>query len=342
MVSAGPTNIINDTALHWATEVSGGDVTPEIRAELDAWLAADTRHRGAFMRAQAWILATEDAVIAAHPASDRAVSGAAPLALDDSHTSITARSRATPLRSGLLRWGWRAATGGMALMACLIVAIALDVPLLSPFQPAHVAASETLADGSTVTFSSDARIEVMLSPEYRRITLLSGEATFHVAKDKSRPFVVQSGGVYAQATGTVYSVRRIGKTGGTVKVTQGSVLVWPGDERDQAVLLRAGGTVTLEPGPPSAPSATKSAPTEPRLPPPELAQISLDNVTIKDAAARFNRVNSTKIVVTDARIANVTITGLYKASDPEQFAKAAATIANGHVRMESSVIVIFM
>lgn len=83
--------------------------------------------------------------------------------------------------------------------------------------------------------------------QYPPDQLLRGEATFKVAKDKARPFVVQSGDVYAQATGTVYSVRRVGLTGGTVKVREGSVLVWPHDERDQAVLLHAGGTVTLDP-----------------------------------------------------------------------------------------------
>jgi transmembrane sensor len=314
-------------------EVADGMMTPDSRAELETWLSADTRHRGAFMRARAWILVTENAVIQAQGASDEPVADAADEFVERSPM---------PLRGGFSRWGRRTVAGGAALMACLIAMIALGVPLLSPFQQTHVAADETLADGSTVSLSEDAKIEVALSPEYRRITLLSGEATFHVAKDKSRPFVVQSGGVYAQATGTIYSVRLIGKTGGAVKVTEGSVLVWPGDDRDQAVLLRAGGSVALEPGPVPVSTTKRAAPVEPRLPPPELAQISLDNVTIEAAVARFNRANSTKIVVTDPAIADVTITGLYKASDPEEFAKAAAVITNAHIRMESGLIVIFM
>ena len=66
---------------------------------------------------------------------------------------------------------------------------------------------------------------------------------------RDSPFVVQAGDVYAQATGTVYSVNRVDRTGGRVKVTEGSVLVWAQDERDQAVLLRAGGELTLKPAP---------------------------------------------------------------------------------------------
>lgn len=73
---------INDEAIHWAVETAYGDMIPESRAELDAWLAANTRHRGAYVRARAWMRATEDAVVEAcsravveaNPASARSVS----------------------------------------------------------------------------------------------------------------------------------------------------------------------------------------------------------------------------------------------------------------------------
>lgn len=144
---------------------------------------------------------------------------------------------------------------------------------------------------------------IRLPPDYAG----SGMATFKVAPDKARPFVVRSGEVYAQATGTVYSVSRAGRSGGMIRVTEGNVLIWPRDERDQAVHLHAGGSLTLDPGtaPPLEPKSPTARPN--RLPPPELAQISLDNVTVKSAVARFNRINSTKIVIGDEAINNMTI-----------------------------------
>ena len=319
-----------------------GEMTPESRAELEAWLAADTRHRGAYVRAQAWLRATEDAALEAHAASQPVFAGRAAHPCDNDNDHANGENAPAPIWNGLRRWSGRALAASAALAACTAILMAAGVPLFGPATRTDLAGAPQvirLKDGSIATLGKDAKIEIALSPDYRRITLLSGEATFKVAKDKARPFVVRSGDVYAQATGTVYSVRRIGPASGTVKVTEGSVLVWPRDERDQAVLVRAGGSVTLDPGPRAQPSP-KAAATVPRLPPPELAQISLDDVPVKAAVVRFNRVNSTKIVVADPAIGDMRIIGIYRADDPQQFARAVATIAGGRVETERGRIVI--
>lgn len=339
MASTGPTNRINDQAIRWAVEMTYGEMTPESRVELDAWLAADTRHRGALVRARAWMRATEDAVIEAHSVEVPSPDIPFP-ASDNDNGSGPDETVAAPLRRGVSRWSGRAAAGAAALTICVTALVAAGVPVLAPFRQTELAATEIvkLNDGTIATLDRDAKIEVTLLPDYRRITLVSGKASFNVAKDKGRPFVVQSGDVYAQATGTVYSVSRAGRFGGTVEVTEGSVLVWPRDERDQAVLLHAGGSVTLDPGPDS--SKPKRA--APRLPPPELAQISLDDVPIKSAVARFNRVNSTKIVIADPAIGDIRIIGLYRANDPEAFAQAAATVSGARMVRGQRTIVIKM
>lgn len=328
----------------WAVETAHGELTPEIRADLDAWLAADRRHRGAYMRACAWLRAVEDAVVDAHTAppdvstiSSRAVSA------NDKGPDTYDVARGT-LRRAFFRWSGRAVAGGAALAMSVAALVAVGVPVPGFFSEADTGTRAKLIalnDGSVATLSRDAQIQVSLSDNIRKITLLSGEATFEVAKDKSRPFVVRSGDVYAQATGTVYSVRRVGLTGGTVKVSEGSVLVWPRDERDQAVLLHAGGTVTLDPGP----LATSPAPAKPaarRLPPPDLAQISLDNVPLRSAVVRFNRVNTTQITLADPALGDIEIIGLYRADDPEHFADAVAAISGGRVERSGSRIVIKM
>jgi transmembrane sensor len=177
----------------------------------------------------------------------------------------------------------------------------------------------------------------------RKVMLLQGEATFHVAKDRQHPFVVQSGDVYAQATGTVYSVRRAGAAGGAVRVDEGSVLVWVRDERDQAVLLHAGDAVTLEPGI-GRPDRVEAGRQEssPPPPPPELAQISLDNVTIEAAARRFNRINRAQIIIADPAVGQVRIVGLFHANDPERFAEAAAAVAGADAEVQEDRIEIKM
>lgn len=225
-------------------------------------------------------------------------------------------------RTSIARWAIRIASGCVAIAASILVMIALDVNVLR-----HEPTSDqvmNLHDGSVVTLPQDARIEVAMSDHDRRIELLSGEATFKVAKDASRPFVVRSGEVYAQATGTVYSVRRLGVAGAAVHVEEGSVLVWAREDREQAVLLHAGGDLTLEPGPEMSEQTHTSTS-------PAVAQLSLDGVSIASAVARFNSLNETKIVIDDAAVGEITIVGLFSAHDPEQFARAAAVVADARV-----------
>ncbi|MFA6113589.1 MAG: FecR domain-containing protein [Sphingomonas sp.] len=341
MALPDPSNSIDDQAAHWAVEAAYSDMSPESRAELDAWLAADPRHRGAFARVRAALHVMEQAVVDAHSAPVPSTPGRS-VSISDNDNDVAASHDEVapdPLRRGFSRWGGRAAAGAAALAASVAALVMVGVPALAPFRPAGIAAAEKvvlLRDGSVATLRHDATLEVALSPNFRKVTLLSGEALFKVAKDKSRPFVVRSGDVYAQATGTVYSVTRVGPTGGTVKVTEGSVLVWSRDERDQAVLLHAGDAVTLDLGPIEPPASREMAP--PSLPPPELAQISLDNVPIKSAIVRFNRVNSTKIVITDPAIGDIRIVGLFRANDVEQFAQAAAALSGGKVAHEKGRI----
>lgn len=356
MASTGPTDSIDDQAAAWAVEATHGVMTPESRADLQEWLAADRRHRGAYMRARAWLITAEEAVLAAQ-GGDQNAEPPRPASDNDNDGDAKDRSRDPaadpadrPLRRHAGQWLTRMAVGGGAIAASLAVLMAVGVPLPG-FGPAATADGAIqivqLRDGSVARLSRDARIQVVLSDGTRNITLLSGEATFDVAKDKARPFVVRSGDVYAQATGTVYSVSRIGRAGSTVKVLEGSVLVWPRDERDQAVRLQAGGTVTLDPGPQPIPTRSQNPAalaTEPmrRLSTPDMAQISLDNVPIAQAAMRFNRVNSTKIIIGDAAIGDVRLIGHYKANDPEHFAQAAAIVSGGYVEHENGNIVIKM
>lgn len=342
MATLGPSNSIDDQAAYWVVEATYSEMSPESRPELDAWLAADPRHRGAFARVRAALHVMEDAVIEAHLASVSSMPvSSAPVFSDNDNAKGHGEIAPGPLRRGFFRWSGRTVAGSAALAASVAALVVLGVPVLTPFKSTELAATEeivTLNDGSIATLRHHAKIEVMLSADFRRITLLSGEATFKVAKDKARPFVVRSGDVYAQATGTIYSVNRVGLTGGTVKVTEGSVLVWPRDERDQAVLLHAGAAVTLDPGPIQPPPSKAMA--SPPLPPPELAQISLDNVPIKSAVVRFNRVNSTKIIIADPAIGDIRIVGLFGANDVEQFAQAAAALSGAKVEHEKGRVVI--
>lgn len=330
LASSVSTDRMEEQAARWAARALDGEMPADMASAFEAWMSADRRHRGAYLRARAILYTLEDAVVNA------AADGHAPNTIDDD----VAPDARMPLRVWFARR--RAALGG-ALAASLVVAAGLGFAglLRSPSQPppAQVAARDlTLADGSVATLGEGAKLEFTMRDGVRKVRLLRGEALFHVAKDRAHPFVIQSGDVYAQATGTVYSVRRIGETGGAVRVQEGSVLVWGRDDREQAVLLHAGGALTLEPGLPR-PDTDVARVVRPSPPPPALAQIALDDVTIAAAAERFNRINRTRIVV-DPAVGQIRIVGLFRANDPERFAQAAAAVAGGETEIGNGTIVI--
>jgi transmembrane sensor len=79
-----------------------------------------------------------------------------------------------------------------------------------------------LADGSRVTLNTDSELLVSLEPRERVVSLDRGEAYFEVAKDKSRPFIVNVGPKRVIAVGTQFSVRRDGDSIQVI-VTEGTV-----------------------------------------------------------------------------------------------------------------------
>ncbi len=84
--------------------------------------------------------------------------------------------------------------------------------------------SVPLSDGSYVSATPYTRIRHDFSDDQRLITLVRGSAVFRVAKDPSRPFLVDAGIAVVTATGTQFGVER--ETDGvTVTVSEGTVVV---------------------------------------------------------------------------------------------------------------------
>ena len=67
--------------------------------------------------------------------------------------------------------------------------------------------SYTLEDGTVVSLNTNTRLEVNYSDARRAINLIQGEATFVVAKNPEKPFVVYAGNGLVWAVGTAFNVR---------------------------------------------------------------------------------------------------------------------------------------
>lgn len=292
---------IDAEAAAWVARSDRGLSEAEAQA-LEAWLAADDRHRGAFVRARAgWLLLDRSRALAdAVPAPRRA----AP------------RARVLSRRSLMV--------GGGGAIAAGIAGLAIAPRLLSGQRFATrvgEARSVPLADGSSVDINTASRIAVSYGPRARDIALEAGEAWFDVAKDKARPFVVAAGPARVRAVGTAFSVRRLDDAVRVV-VTEGVVEVWREDAPDRAPLrLAAGGQALLTPA-----RAVVTA-LSPEALDGDLAwrtgRVVLRDVPLEEAVADINRYNARPIEVSrEARGGR--IVGVFRARDPEGFARAAA------------------
>lgn len=97
--------------------------------------------------------------------------------------------------------------------------------------------SLALTDGSTVELNSRSRIKVQYTEYERRIDLLEGQALFQVAKNKTRPFVVQTGNTRVRAVGTAFDVYRA-SSGTVVTVVEGRVAVHSKERLEGAASAR--------------------------------------------------------------------------------------------------------
>ena len=120
----------------------------------------------------------------------------------------------------------------LAMAASLLLSVGLGVLLFTQPQlmdglhtlstPVAMHGSSTLEDGSRVELGAKSRIRTDFSEHRRRVIVESGEAFFEVAKDASRPFVVEAGDLTVTAVGTAFNVRR-GDERIVVTVSEGRV-----------------------------------------------------------------------------------------------------------------------
>jgi transmembrane sensor len=201
----------------------------------------------------------------------------------------------------------------------------------------------TLADGSTVELNSRSKLRIDFSAKERTVTLMQGQALFHVSKDARRPFIVSSDTARVRAVGTQFDVYR--KTSGTtVTVLEGRVSVGsveeseaksgggsndplrsdsapkaPQNAAESVVLLNAGEQVVV--------AARAAIPAKPKAI--DLAtatswtqhKLIFDETPLTEAAEEFNRYNTKRVVIDDPLLASFHVRGTFSATNPERLAE---------------------
>jgi ferric-dicitrate binding protein FerR (iron transport regulator) len=200
----------------------------------------------------------------------------------------------------------------------------------------------TLADGSVVDLSPNTDLRVRYRPQERLLDLENGEALFHVAKNRDRPFIVRSASTRVRAVGTIFRVER---TSQNVRVTvvEGRVAVseeppgwhpaWhPGPQlpllslvANEQVSIDLAGVVSpvhrIEDSPGAAANAN---------------HLVIRDETVAEIAHRFNLHNRIQIEVSDPALAARRISGIFRTDDPQSFVAFLQVAADVHVSQRDS------
>lgn len=321
---------INKKALWWYIRQQDQTLDAGQRAELDAWLAEDVRHQGAYVRAAVLHNALRQAgQPAVYPGEDRYVlrtPGAAP---------DGAASDGAPTRRRFLRYGALAA--GVAAVGVSTALTYFSAPTTLTTAKGE-ARRVQLADTSVATLNTGSELTVQLGKHERRITLSKGEAWFAVAKDKSKPFIVAAGEARARAVGTAFSVRRL-NGGAEILVTEGLVEVWAEGGNAEHKLVAAGERSYVPDRATQIEVARQPAEVERKLAWRDGKLVFL-NQTLGEAVADFNRYSARKIVVADPALVDRKIFGRYQTDAPEQFARDIGAYLDVPVGASAEKIVI--
>lgn len=315
---------IDDEALHWVMREAGGELTPDERAAFDTWYAANPRHQGAYLRASAMQYSLGQLTV--HDSMrpplrpDSVCPGAA----------LPARRRRNVAVAGVLAAG---------LAALAVVSLRPAGIERTTLVTAHGEFRKVpLADRSVVSMNSGTVLELAYTGNERRIVLARGEAWFEVAKDGSKPFIVESGDVRVRAVGTAFAVRRY-PAGASVLVTEGAVDVWSegGGARKTALVA---GTRAFVPRQAQRIDVVDDSAAIERALAWRSGKLVFQNRSLADAVADFNRYNARQIVIADTALASKTLVGQYRLDQPEHFANDVRVLFRVKVALGPDRIII--
>lgn len=308
---------IDEAAADWASRVEGAHLTPDEQAQLEAWLAGDSRRFGAYARARAVIEQLKSA---------KALGG------DLAHGPVLGRmpKKADPAlaRRRFLQWG----AGGLA--AAVGAGLLTRQLLADPGKPYATRRGEIrlvpLSDGSSVTLNTASRITVSLNEARPVIHLLEGEALFNVVGDPGGALLVRIGDTLVRSASGQFCVNRVAADALSVLVQAGLI-----DIRD-----RNGAMQPLKLGGNNRVDITADRVNVQALSPAEVTRalvwrdgmLSFDDTPLDQAAAQFARYSDLPIVLDDDALRRETVTGVFSATDPQGFARAVARSLGLHSR----------
>jgi len=186
-------NELQDTATEWFVRLQSDELTGQEKQQFFEWLEAAPAHQRAYIDIeQFW-----------------------------SSLEVLEATKVTPLRNKTYM--------PRTLAACVALFIVGVIAFINlSYQNSHFATAVgeqrnlVLSDGSSIMLNTASSLRTDFSEQRRLVHLVAGEAFFDVAKDSSRPFIVQTDNGLVRVLGTQFNVLHT-NTGSIVTVLEGRV-----------------------------------------------------------------------------------------------------------------------
>jgi len=355
-----------EDAAHWHIRLGDADLADADVDAWNAWMAASPLHARAFADIDLLWEASADVDSArvdaerarrehaehAHAHAQQRQAGtadAARVATTQVVTGASFRPRASvrqPTRRRARRLvAWAAVAAGVS--ACAL-AVGLWWPPASPVPPSelHLVAAAgvprqaMLEDGSRIDLDAGSEVVVQYGARRRQVELVRGQAYFSVARDAARPFEVRAGGALAQALGTRFLVARR-EEGERVAVTEGrvqvaDVRVGDGSPRHVVQLAANESTTLLAAGALMPPSRHQTAQTLAWLD----GNVTYRRETLGNVVADLNRHSARPILLDDATLATLPVTGRWRTGDLDAWLDSVARALALRVERDGTRIVL--
>jgi len=223
----------DDAAVAWFVILNDEEVTDEQRRAFEVWRAADPKH------ARAWAELEHMWGALTLPPAAGITDARVPDPKEATAISRWPAAAARPDLQPRARSRWPA-----AIAASLLIAIGFGWQTLPDgvWSDHRTSIGErriiTLDDGSEVELGSASALNVHFSTDSRKVTLVTGEAFFNVAKDAERPFVVTADNGEIAALGTAFNIKIASNV--SVTVTHSAVNVQAADQPPVRVVAGQG------------------------------------------------------------------------------------------------------
>ncbi|TWI11916.1 FecR family protein [Aerolutibacter ruishenii] len=298
---------VDQRAAWWVARLDAPDCDAAERAAFEDWLAQAPRHLEAWLRADAIHSATAE------------------LAGDELLQAATRKARREG-RAVFAHGGWRA--WGWAVAASVTVAVGMLAWRLQPQAPApqqHYATSVgelrtiELADGTELLLDTGSAVTVRLGGRQREVDVDAGRVQLRVGDDP-RPFLVHAGGTSIRDIGTTFQVSRDARTV-HVGLVEGAVVISAAaaQGRVNRVQLAPGEQVSVVDDVAFAPvQAFDIAVAEGWT----QGELVFKGHRLDALLREANRYSRTRLTLADPALAEITVSGVFRAGNQEALVSA--------------------